>query len=260
MNRLTATRTASGVCAIALTCGDPDRATTLAAARAAVQGGADLILLSIPFSDPTAEGPVQQRASLRALRGGMHTDTALSLAQELADTVATPVVLVTYANVVLSYGADRFLTACEAGGIAGLLLLDLPLEEREELLPLCQQHGIALLAQAAPASEARLARIAVAAEGLLALVPGPDAAVTIAERAGEMAALAQLLHRYTGTPCIVDVGDVTPEEAVMLSAGADGVLLSIPLITLIEQHGGDAPGAIERYVRQVKGAGAARRG
>lgn len=255
MNKSSATLPAGNACVICLTCGDPDRETTLTAARAAVRGGADLILLSIPFSDPTAEGPVQQRASLRALRGGMHVDDALVLARELNANVSIPTALVTYANVVLSYGVDRFLSVCEAIGVAGLLLLDLPLEEREEFLPPCRQHGIALLAQAAPAREERLARIANAAEGFLTLVPGPDAAATPTERAGEMTTLARVLHRYTGTPCIVDVGDVTPQAAARIAEGADGVLLTVPLITLMEQHGADAPEKIEDYVRAVRAAG-----
>ena len=117
-----------------LTCGDPDLETTAAAVRAAVQNGADLIELGIPFSDPTAEGPVIQAANLRALQSGTTTDKIFDLVRELRRDVTIPMVFMTYANVVFSYGTDRFLSNCRDAGIDGLILPDVPYEEKEEFL------------------------------------------------------------------------------------------------------------------------------
>lgn len=125
-----------------LTYGDPDLETTAAAVRAAAQNGADLIELGIPFSDPTAEGPVIQAANLRALQSGVTTDKIFDLVRELRRGVTIPMVFMTYANVVFSYGTERFLSNCRDVGIDGLILPDVPYEEKEEFLPACRKYGV----------------------------------------------------------------------------------------------------------------------
>ena len=117
-----------------VTCGDPDLETTATVIRAAVENGADLIELGIPFSDPTAEGPVIQGANVRALSGGVTTDKIFAFVKELRRDVKVPMVFMTYSNVVFSYGTERFLSACREIGIDGLILPDLPFEEKEEFL------------------------------------------------------------------------------------------------------------------------------
>ena len=153
-----------------LTCGDPDLETTAAAVRAAVQNGADLIELGIPFSDPTAEGPVIQAANLRALQSGTTTDKIFDLVRELRRDVTIPMVFMTYANVVFSYGTDRFLSNCRDAGIDGLILPDVPYEEKEEFLPACRKYGVEFVSLIAPTSENRIAMIAREAEGFLYIV------------------------------------------------------------------------------------------
>ena len=153
-----------------ITCGDPDLETTAAVVRAAAENGADLIELGIPFSDPTAEGPVIQGANLRALQGGVTTDKIFDLVRELREDVSIPMVFMTYANVVYSYGAERFIRTCREIGIDGLILPDVPFEEKEEFLPLCHQYGVDLVSLIAPTSENRIAEIAAEAEGFLYIV------------------------------------------------------------------------------------------
>ena len=153
-----------------LTCGDPDLETTAAAVPAAVQNGADLIELGIPFSDPTAEGPVIQAANLRALQSGTTTDKIFDLVRELRRDVTIPMVFMTYANVVFSYGTDRFLSNCRDAGIDGLILPDVPYEEKEEFLPACRKYGVEFVSLIAPTSENRIAMIAREAEGFLYIV------------------------------------------------------------------------------------------
>ena len=143
-----------------ITCGDPDLETTAAAVRAAVENGADLIELGIPFSDPTAEGPVIQGANLRALTGGVTTDKIFSLVKDLRQDVKAPFVFMTYANVIFSYGAERFLSACHDIGIDGLILPDLPFEEKGEFLSVCHAYDVDLISLIAPTSENRIAMIA----------------------------------------------------------------------------------------------------
>ena len=150
-----------------ITCGDPDLETTAAAVRAAVENGADLIELGIPFSDPTAEGPVIQGANIRALRGGVTTDKIFGLVRELRRDINIPMVFMTYANVVFSYGADKFISTCRDIGIDGLILPDLPFEEKEEYLPVCRKYGVDLISLIAPTSENRIAMIAKESEGFL---------------------------------------------------------------------------------------------
>ena len=136
-----------------ITCGDPDLETTAAVVRSAAQNGADLIELGIPFSDPTAEGPVIQGANLRALSGGVTTDKVFSLVRELRRDVSVPMVFMTYANVVFSYGAERFISTCQEIGVDGLILPDLPFEEKDEFLPICRKYGVDLISLIAPTSE-----------------------------------------------------------------------------------------------------------
>ena len=125
-----------------ITCGDPDLETTARAVRAAAENGADLIELGIPFSDPTAEGSVIQGANLRALNGGITTDKIFAFVKELRKDVTVPMVFMTYANVVFSYGAQKFISACREIEIGGLILPDLPFEEKEEFHSICSQYGV----------------------------------------------------------------------------------------------------------------------
>ena len=127
-----------------ITCGDPDLETTGKIVRAAVANGADFIELGIPFSDPTAEGPVIQGANIRALAGGVTTDQIFDLVRDLRRDVTIPLVFMTYANVVFSYGTEKFIATCREIGIDGLILPDLPFEEKEEFQPLCTRYDVDL--------------------------------------------------------------------------------------------------------------------
>ena len=133
-----------------ITCGDPDLETTAAVVRAAVENGADLIELGIPFSDPTAEGPVIQGANLRALKGSVTTDKIFAFVRELRRDVTVPMVFMTYANVVFSYSAEKFISTSREIGMDGLILPDLPFEEKEEFLPLCRKYDVDLISLITP--------------------------------------------------------------------------------------------------------------
>ena len=128
-----------------ITCGDPNLEITAKIVREAVANGADLIELGIPFSDPTAEGPVIQGANVKALAAGVTTDKVFDLVRDLRKDVTIPMVFMTYANVVYSYGAEKFISTCKEIGIDGLILPDIPYEEKEEFLPLCEKYDVDLI-------------------------------------------------------------------------------------------------------------------
>ena len=237
-----------------ITCGDPDLETTAAAVRAAVENGADLIELGIPFSDPTAEGPVIQGANLRALQGGVTTDKVFDLVRGLRKDVAVPLVFMTYANVVFSYGSERFLAACREVGIDGLILPDVPFEEKEEFLPLCRQYGVELISLVAPTSENRIAMIAREAEGFLYVVSSLGVTGTRSEIKTDLASILAVVRQNTHIPAAIGFGISTPEQARQMAAVADGVIVGSAIVKLLEQYGKDAPRYIGAYVKTMKDA------
>ena len=237
-----------------LTCGDPDLETTAAAVRAAAGAGADLIELGIPFSDPTAEGPVIQGANLRALKGGVTTDKVFALVKELRKDVTIPLVFMTYANVVYSYGADRFLANCAEAGVDGLILPDLPFEEKEEFLPTCRKYGVDLISMIAPTSEDRVAMIAREAEGFLYLVSSLGVTGERSEINTDLAAIVRTVRENTKIPCAVGFGISTPEQARAMAAISDGAIVGSAIVRIVEEYGKEAPERVGRYVGAMKQA------
>lgn len=237
-----------------ITCGDPDLETTAAAVRAAVENGANLIELGIPFSDPTAEGPVIQGANLRALHGGVTTDKIFALVKELRSDVKVPMVFMTYANVVFSYGAERFISACHEIGIDGLILPDLPFEEKEEFLPICHKFGVDFISLIAPTSEQRIAMIAKEAEGFLYIVSSLGVTGARSEIKTDLAAIVDVVRQNTDIPCAIGFGISTPEQAREMASVSDGAIVGSAIVKLLEQYGKDAPKYIGEYVKSIKDA------
>ena len=237
-----------------ITCGDPGLETTGAAIRAMAENGADLIELGIPFSDPTAEGVVIQGANLRALRGGVTTDQIFDFVRALRKDVKIPFVFMTYANVVFSYGADAFISACAELGIDGLILPDLPYEEKDEFLPICRKYGVDLISMIAPTSADRIAMIAKEAEGFLYIVSSLGVTGTRSEIKTDLASIVEVVRRNTKTPCAIGFGISTPEQAHKMAAIADGAIVGSAIIKLLEQYGKDAPDKIGAYVKSMKDA------
>ena len=237
-----------------ITCGDPDLETTAAVVRAVAANGADLIELGIPFSDPTAEGPVIQGANLRALSGGVTTDKIFDLVRDLRRDVTVPMVFMTYANVVFSYGAERFISTCRDIGMDGLILPDLPYEEKGEFQPLCAQYGVDLISLIAPTSESRVAMIAKEAEGFLYIVSSLGVTGTRSEITTDIGAMVSLVRSSTSVPCAVGFGISTPEQAAKMAALSDGVIVGSAIIKIIEHYGRESAGPVGAYVRRMKDA------
>ena len=235
-----------------LTCGDPDLATTAAAVRAAVQNGADLIELGIPFSDPTAEGPVIQGANLRALQGGVTTDQIFDFVRELRQDVTVPMVFMTYANVVFSYGTERFIRRASQIGMDGLILPDVPFEEKKEFDSVCKTYGLDLISLIAPTSHERITRIAKEAEGFVYCVSslgvtGMRSAITT-----DIGAMVKLVKAAKDIPCAVGFGISTPQQAGEMAAKSDGAIVGSAIVKLCEKYGADCVPHVKEYVTAMK--------
>ena len=257
-----------------ITCGDPDLETTKKIVRAMAANGADLIELGIPFSDPTAEGPVIQEANVRALSGGVTTDKIFEMVRELrgsgkadggvvtgdgeigepdgTEPVTVPMVFMTYANVVYSYGAERFLLACKDIGIDGIILPDLPFEEKEEFLPVCRKYGVDLISLVAPTSEDRIAMIAKEAEGFLYIVSSLGVTGVRSEITTDLGSIVKTVRENTDIPCAVGFGISTPEQAGKMAAVSDGAIVGSAIVKLLAKYGKDAPAEIGKYVKSMK--------
>lgn len=235
-----------------LTCGDPTLDVTAAAIRTAVENGADLIELGIPFSDPTAEGPIVQEASLRALKNGVTTDCVFDFVRELRKDVTVPMVFVTYANVVYSYGAERFFAKCREFGIDGLILPDLPYEEKDEFLPLCRQYGVDLISTVTLNSAGRIPKIAKEAEGFVYVLANGGGSRTEEETYAALAETMKIIRENTDIPCAADYDFNAPDQAKRLADCADGVIVSDKLVKILAEQGSTAPEAIGEYVHTLK--------
>ena len=237
-----------------VTCGDPDLETTAKVVRAMAESGADLIELGIPFSDPTAEGPVIQAANVRALSAGTTTDKIFDMVRDLRRDVTVPMVFMTYANVVFSYGVQRFAEACAEIGMDGLILPDVPFEEKEEFAPACRSCGLELISLVAPTSEHRIARIAREAEGFVYIVSSLGVTGVRSEIQTDIAALTALVRQDARVPCAVGFGISTPEQAAAMARHADGVIVGSAIVKIIAQHGKACVPYVADYVKSMKQA------
>ncbi len=234
-----------------ITCGDPDLETTAKIVRAAAAAGASLIELGIPFSDPTAEGPVIQGANLRALSGGVTTDKVFDLVKDLRKDVTIPMVFMTYSNVVFSYGADDFIKKCRDTGIDGLILPDLPFEEKGEFLEICHRFDVDLISLIAPTSNDRIAMIAKEAEGFIYLVSSLGVTGVRSEITTDIGALVKVIRANTDVPVAVGFGISTPEQARTMAMASDGAIVGSAIIRIIEQYKKESPEHVGDYVRTM---------
>lgn len=237
-----------------ITCGDPDLQTTDKVVKALAEAGADLIELGIPFSDPTAEGPVIQEANVRALAAGTTTDQIFNMVRQLRKDVSVPLAFMTYANVVFSYGSERFISTCAEIGMDGLILPDVPFEEKEEFSSICKRYGIDLISLIAPTSEGRIAQIARDAEGFVYVVSSLGVTGARSEITTDIETMVRLIRENTDLPCAVGFGISTPEQARKMAALSDGAITGSAIVQLMALHGKDAVPYVSEYVKTMKQA------
>jgi tryptophan synthase alpha chain len=235
-----------------VTCGDPDLATTEELVCAMADAGASLIELGIPFSDPTAEGPVIQEANLRALSGGVTTDDVFDLVSRLRNRTQVPLAIMTYANVVYSYGIERFCGRMAEVGVAGLILPDVPFEEKEEFAGPCRDAGVVLVSMVAPTSAGRVRMIAEGAEGFLYCVSSLGVTGMRSSISGDVAGLVQLVREVNpDIPCAIGFGISTPEQAANMAAVSDGAIVGSAVVRLVAEHGKDSVQPVRAFVEKM---------
>lgn len=237
-----------------LTCGDPDLETSEKLIRDIAGAGADLIELGIPFSDPTAEGPVIQAANLRALSGGATTDKIFEMVKRVRKSVNIPLAFMTYANVVFSYGTGRFLENARRAGIDALILPDVPFEEKADFAPACKMHGIDFISLVAPTSEQRISMIAKEAEGFVYCVSSLGVTGMRDAITSDVGRMVELVRASGSVPAAIGFGISTPGQAAQMSLIADGVIVGSAIVKLIGQYGRDAAPYVADFVKAMKNA------
>ena len=237
-----------------ITCGDPDLETTEKIVKEMVASGADLVELGIPFSDPTAEGPTIQEANLRALTAGCTTDKVFDMVVRIRETVTVPMVFMTYANVVFSYGAERFISRCAEVGIDGLILPDIPYEEKGEFLDLMERYGLDLISLIAPTSDNRISMIASEAAGFIYVVSSLGVTGVRSKITTDIPSLCAAVKASSKVPCAIGFGISNPEQAAAMAEHADGVIVGSAIVKIIAQYGRDAVPHVGEFVRSMKAA------
>ena len=236
-----------------ITCGDPDIDTTKALVKEMVKNGADLVELGIPFSDPTAEGPTIQGANIRALSGGVNKDKIFAMVKSLRDEdgISIPLVFMTYANVVFSYGSDRFFKTCQEIGIDGVILPDLPYEEKGEFEDVSDKYGVDLISLIAPTSANRIAMIAKEAKGFIYIVSSLGVTGTRTSITTDIASIVEVVKANTDVPCAIGFGISNPEQAAKMAASADGVIVGSAIVKIIEKYGKDSVTPVGEFVKSM---------
>lgn len=237
-----------------ITCGDPSLDVTEKIVCAMDEAGADLIELGIPFSDPTAEGPIIQEANIRALSGGVTTDKIFDMVKRIREKTNIPMVFMTYANVVFSYGAERFCENAKNCGMDGLILPDVPFEEKEEFAEVCRKYGMDLISLIAPTSHERISMIAKEAEGFVYCVSSLGVTGMRSEITTDIGAMVKLVKEQKNIPCAVGFGISNPEQARKMALQADGVIVGSAIVKICAQYGADCVEHVRQYVKEMKDA------
>lgn len=235
-----------------VTGGDPDIETTEKLIPAMAEAGADLIEIGIPFSDPVAEGLVIQAADERALKAGCTTDKLFDMVERVRKNTDVPLLFMTYLNPIFTYGKEKFLKKCAECGIDGVIVPDMPFEEKDELAAACEANGIDLISMIAPTSEERVAMIAREAKGFLYCVSSLGVTGVRSEISTDIGTMIDKVREVTDLPCAIGFGISTPEQAARMAAISDGAIVGSAIVKLIAKHGRDSALPVSEYVRNIK--------
>lgn len=237
-----------------ITAGDPDLESTKKFILAMEKAGADLIEIGIPFSDPIAEGIVIQEADIRALASGTTTDSIFDMVRELREETDMPLVFMGYLNPVFHYGYDRFFTKCEEAGISGVIIPDLPFEEKGECADIAAAHGVDVISMIAPTSENRIKAIASEAAGFLYVVSSMGVTGVRSEIKTDLKTILAAIREATDIPTGIGFGINTPQQAAEMAKLADAVIVGSAIVRIIARHGKDSAPYISEYVGSMKNA------
>lgn len=237
-----------------LTAGDPSKEKTIEYILAMEEAGADIIEIGIPFSDPIAEGPVIQNANTRALSREINTDDIFDLVADVRTESDVPLVFLTYINPVFSYGYENFFKRCKELKIDGIVIPDLPYEEKGEISEIAEEYGVDIISLIAPTSKDRIKMIAKDANGFIYLVSSMGVTGVRSEIKTNLEDIIGEIRKVTDMPVAVGFGINTPEQSKNISEIADGVIVGSAIVKIIEEHGNNSTQYIKDYVSKMKNA------
>ncbi|MDO4169141.1 MAG: tryptophan synthase subunit alpha [Lachnospiraceae bacterium] len=237
-----------------LTGGDPTIEKSEEYVMEMVRAGADLIEIGVPFSDPIAEGPVIQNANIRALSQGVTTDKLFDMVARLRKKTDVPIVFLMYLNSVYKYGYERFTAKCQEVGLDGLIIPDLPYEEKNELAPIAAAHDVDVISLIAPTSEDRIKTIAADAAGFIYVVSSMGVTGVRSEITTDLDSMLKAIKEASDKPAAIGFGISTPEQAKKMAGIADGAIVGSALVKIVEKYGENAGEHIYEYVKSMKEA------
>ncbi len=237
-----------------VTGGDPDIETTEALIPQMSAAGVDLIEIGIPFSDPIAEGVIIQAADERALKAGTTTDKLFDMVKHVRKKVDIPLVFMTYINPIYTYGTERFVERCAACGIDGIIVLDVPFEEKEEINGACEAAGIELISMITPTSKERVDMIARQAKGFLYCVSSIGVSKIQNKIKTNIKEMVDNIKQASDIPCVVGFDTATPNQAYEMAAISDGTIVESAIVKIIAQNGKNCIEPVCQYVRDMKAA------
>lgn len=234
-----------------ITAGDPDLETTEKLILAMEKAGADLVEIGIPFSDPIAEGVVIQEADIRSLRAGTTTDKVFDMTENLRKKTDMPLVYMTYLNIVYYYGYERFFSRCREAGISGIIIPDMPYEEKDECTETAAEYGVDVISMIAPTSEQRIRTIAKDAKGFIYVVSSMGVTGVRSEIKTDLTSIISHIRESSGVPAAVGFGISTPQQAKAMAAVSDGAIVGSAIVKLVAEYGKEAEEPVFNYVKKM---------
>lgn len=235
-----------------LTAGDPSLDKTEEFVLKMAEAGADLIEIGIPFSDPIAEGEVIQDANIRALSAGTTVEKVFCAVKNIRSKTDIPLVFLTYLNPVFHYGYEEFLTRCNECGVDGIIIPDMPYEEKKEIIPIAKKHDVDIISMIAPTSEERIEMIAREATGFVYVVSSLGVTGVRSEIKTDLETMVNVIKKSTDTPVAIGFGISTCEQAKHFSEFADGVIVGSAIVKIIAQYGENSAQYLYDYVKSMK--------
>lgn len=237
-----------------ITAGDPDLEATERAVFEMFDNGADIIELGVPFSDPVAEGVTIQKSSLRSLKNGTNLTKIFETVKRIREKTEKPLILMMYINTIFVYGTDRFFADCKQYGIDGVIVPDMPFEERDEVQEFAEKYGVLNINLVAPTSRNRIEKIASESKGFLYCVSSTGVTGVRSGYTTDFDDFFGTIRKYAKCPCAVGFGISGPEQAKKMSGYCDGVIVGSAIVRIFEEKGADAPKAAGEFVKSLKEA------
>lgn len=237
-----------------VTAGDPDLETTESLVLEMFSSGADIIEIGVPFSDPVAEGKVIQAASLRSLKQGTNLNGIFAMVENLRKKTDKPLLLMMYINTIFRFGTEKFFELCREKGIDGVIVPDLPYEEKEEISSYAEKNGIIPISLVAPTSHQRIASIASVAKGFLYCVSSTGVTGTRSKFTTNFDEFFGEIKKSCRVPAMVGFGISNPEQAAKMSGYCDGVIVGSAIVKIVAEYGKDSVKKVGEFVKSLKDA------